>query len=272
MKVGVTGLVTPAEWSLDETLTQIRNTGYEAFELALRDEGWFSLNSTDAELETVATKATAAGVELVSICPSFGSRPKDLMTNDAQTRAASIATVVECMRIASVVGVDTILLVLGGLTPELYYDDAYANARESMRELAPIAERMGVKLAIEYVWNKFLLSPMEFTRFLDEVGSPNVGFYFDPGNMAIFGYPEHWVRICGRHVMAVHIKDFKRDGSEWTPLGGGDVDFPAVMCELRKIDFSGALVSEVPPSIASLADTAAAIRSIQQAAERGVGG
>ncbi|GAH31953.1 unnamed protein product [marine sediment metagenome] len=168
------------------------------------------------------------------------------------------------MRVANILGVDTILLVLGSLTPELFYDDAYRNAIEAMCTIAPIAEDMGVKLAIEYVWNKFLLSPMEFARFCDEVDSPNVGFYFDPGNMAIFSYPEHWVRICSKHLMAVHMKDFKRSGFVWTPLLEGDVDFKAIMVELRKIGFNGALVSEVDAGTASFTDTVKALTRIME--------
>jgi len=264
MEVGISGLVIPAEWSLDETLTRIRADGYTALELALRDTGWFSLESTEEELRVVAESAKAAGVTLTSVCPALRSKPRDIMTSDCEIRKSSIETITECIRITSAVGVDTMLLVLGRLTPELYYDDAYANALAGMRELTPVAEELGVRLAIEYVWNKFLLSPMELARFLDEVDSPNAGFFFDSGNMVVFGYPEHWVRICGKHVMAVHLKDFRRQGYEWTPLLEGDVDFPAVMCELRKLGFDGALLSEVSQGTAPFADTAEAIRKIMR--------
>lgn len=262
MKVGITGLVVPTAWDFDTTLENIAAAGYDAFEPALRDTGYFSLQSSDEELCAVRDKADAAGIDLVSICPAVSDRPKDLMSADPDVRAESLTTFQKYIHAAEVVGVDTILVVTGTLSPDLYYDDAYANAMESMKLLAPVAEEAGVKLAIEYVWNKFLLSPMEFARFCDDVASPNVGFYFDPGNMAIFSYPEHWVRICGRHLMAVHMKDFKRDGSLWTPLLEGDVDFRVVMEELRKLGFDGALVSEVDGSTASLADTAETIRRI----------
>jgi hexulose-6-phosphate isomerase len=104
---------------------------------------------------------------------------------------------------------------------------------------------------------------MEFARFCDECASPKIGLFFDTGNMVIFGYPEHWVRICGKHLMKVHFKDFKRP-TEWTALLEGDVDFPAVMTELQKIGYDGALLSEVAPSIAPLEDTANAIRKIME--------
>ena len=265
MKVGITELVIPSKWSFDEVLRNIKANGYEALEFALRDQGYFSLAAGKAQLKELPKKAGDAGIKLVSICPAFGGRPKDVMTNDAAVRKASVQTITDCMKIANAVKVDKILLVLGGLTPDLYYDQAYKNAVGTLREIAPVAEDMGVKLAIEYVWNKFLLSPMEFARFLDEVGSPNIGFYFDPGNMCAFSYPKQWVRLLGKHLMAVHMKDFKRQGFQWVPLGQGDADFPGIMAELRALKFDGALVSEVDTGTAPYADTAAAIRKIMSA-------
>jgi hexulose-6-phosphate isomerase len=191
-----------------------------------------------------------------------------MMTNDREVRALSVENTIETMRRARVLGVRKVLWVLGRLTPELYYDEAYDNALAALHEVAPVAEDMGVRLAIEYVWNKFLLSPMEFARFLDEVDSPNVGFYFDTGNMAIFGYPEHWARICGRHLMACHVKDFKRAGYHWMPLGEGDVNFRAVMAELRDIGFDGALVSEVSQETAPFPETAESIKKIIAGAQQ----
>ena len=262
MDIGISELIIPAEWSFGEVLENIGKDGYTALELCLRDEGYFSLSSTEDDLRALRDQAGEAGIDLVSVVSWARSRPRDLMTNDAALRKEAVGTARDCMRSAKGVGADTILLVLGSLTPDLFYDDAYRNALAGMREVAPIAEDMGVKVAIEYVWNKFLLSPMEFARFVDEVDSPNVGFYFDPGNMAIFGYPEHWVRICGRHIMATHMKDFKRQGYEWTPLTEGDVDFPAVMRELKAIGFDGPLISEVDSGTAPFAETARTLERI----------
>jgi hexulose-6-phosphate isomerase len=263
MKVGLSCIITPGEWSYTETLKQAKATGYEALELVIRDEWDITLQTPDARLKEMARQAADEGIELVSICPSFRNAPRDVMTNDAAVREQSIGTIKRALEVAKGLGIGTMLLTLGALTPKLFYNEAYANSLQAMQKLAPFAEEIGVNVAIEYVWNKFLLSPMEFARFCDEVGSPRVGLFFDTGNMVVFGYPEHWVRICGKHLMMVHFKDFKRM-MEWKPLLEGDVNFPAVMAELRKIGYDGALLSEVDPNLASLPDTAAAIRKITE--------
>ena len=262
MKVGLSCIITPRDWSFDELLQNAKTAGYEALELVITDEGEITLDTPPGELEKLAARAADAGTELSSICPSFRNSPKDLMTNDDEVRAQSMDSVRRALDVAKGLGIDNMLLTLGGLPAELYYNEAYANSLQCLQKLAPYAEDLDVNIAIEYVWNKFLLSPMEFARFCDECASPKIGLFFDTGNMVIFGFPEHWVRICGKHLMKVHFKDFKRQGYEWTPLLEGDVDFPAVMTELRKIGYDDALLSEVSPSTAPFEETAAAIRKI----------
>jgi len=262
MNVGLSWIITPREWSFEETAKQSKAAGYDSVDVVIRAAWGLSLDTSEAEAARLAGVCRDLGLELASLCPSMRGAPKDVMTNEDAVRAQSLDTIKRCLTLTKAMGIDTMLLTLGGLPPELFYNEAYANALQSLQRLAPFAEDIGVNVAIEYVWNKFLLSPMEFARFCDEVASPRVGLFFDTGNMVLQGFPEHWVRICGKHLMKVHLKDFKRQGAQWPPLLEGDVDFPAVMRELRKIGYDDALLSEVSPSIASFEDTAAAIRKI----------
>jgi len=264
MKVGLSAIITPADWTYDQLLKETAAAGYEALEVCLTSEGELSLATPEADLQAMAGRAADAGIELASVCAQARNHPKDIMTNDTGVWQASLDTIRRCLDQTAALGVDTMLLTMGALNDDLYYNEAYANGLKALQLVAPHAEAVGVNLAVEYVWNKFLLSPMEFARFCDEVASPRVGLFFDTGNMVIFGFPQHWVRICGKHLMKVHFKDFKRQGYEWTPLLAGDVNFPAVMTELRKIGYDGALLSEVAPSIASLEETAGHIRRIME--------
>ena len=186
----------------------------------------------------------------------------DIMSNNWDVRKASMEAIERGLRVAQGVGIDTMLITPGRLGPDCHYDDAYFNALTTLRKLAPTVEEIGVNLAVEYVWNWFLTSPLEYRRFLDDVDCPQIGFYFDSGNMVIQGYPEQWVKILGRHIKKVHLKDFRRSDYSWPPLTEGDVAFPAVMAELRRIGYDGPLLSEVAESIAPFEDTAAAIRRI----------
>ncbi len=264
MKVGLSALVTPKEWSFAELVKQAKATGYEAIEVVPREGSELTLDTPADGLARLAKVAAGAGIEIASLCGS-GGKPSNLMTSNDAERRAGIETAKAMLRTAKALGADTILHTIGGRPgPDLYYHVAYANALRSLQDLAPFAEEIGVSIGVEYVWNGFLTSPLEMAQFLDAVASPRVGFYFDPGNMRIFHQSEHWVRICGRHIKKVHAKDFSWEKMivQWPPLLKGQVNFPAVMRELSAAGYDGALISEVPPSVASLEDTAAAIRNL----------
>ncbi|MDH7570146.1 MAG: hypothetical protein QHJ73_11240, partial [Armatimonadota bacterium] len=83
MNVGLSCIITPKEWSYDETLKNAKAAGYESLELVIRDEWDITLKTPDAELARLARRAADAGLKLESICPSFRNAPKDVMTNDA---------------------------------------------------------------------------------------------------------------------------------------------------------------------------------------------
>jgi hexulose-6-phosphate isomerase len=264
MKVGLSGIITPREWSFAELVAQAKGTGYECIEVVPREGSAITLDTPDRDLERLAAHAADHGIGIVSLCGS-GGKPMNLMTDDEAERRASLETTRAMLRTAQALGADTVLHTLGGRpTPQLYYHVAYASALRSLQELAPLAEGLGVSLAVEYVWNGFLTSPMEMAQFLAQVGSPAVGFYFDPGNMRIFHHSEHWARLLGPHIKKVHAKDFSWEGYvvKWPPLGEGQVNWPAVMAELRRAGYDDALISEVPPSVAPLEATAAAIRRL----------
>ncbi len=86
-------------------------------------------------------------------------------------------------------GGTTVLVVPAVVSKKVGYRDAYKRSQENIRKLIPDAERHGIKIAIEEVWNKFLLSPVEFARYIDEFESPWVGAYFDVGNVVEYGLP-----------------------------------------------------------------------------------
>jgi hexulose-6-phosphate isomerase len=142
-------------------------------------------------------------------------------------------------------GGTTVLVVPAVVTPKVSYRQAYERSQAAIRTLIPDAERHGVKLAIEEVWNKFLLSPVEFARYVDEFQSPWVGAYFDVGNVVEYGYPQEWVRELGKRILKVHVKEYKRDNRFKYPLGEGEIDWPAVRQALLDVGYEGWITAEV---------------------------
>ena len=126
----------------------------------------------------------------------------------------------------------------------------FERSKEGLAKVIPLAEELGIRLGIENVWNKFLLSPMEMAQFIDSFDSPAIGAYVDVANMLPYGYPEQWLRILGKRVAGIHFKDFRRAVGTiegFVDLLEGDVEWPAVMSAIEAINYDGPLVAEMIP-------------------------
>jgi hexulose-6-phosphate isomerase len=140
-----------------------------------------------------------------------------------------------------------VLLVPAVVNPETSYKDAWVRSQEQIRKLIPLAEQLKVVIAVEEVWNKFLLSPLEFARYVDEFKSPWVKAYFDVGNVVLYGYPQDWIRTLGKRIVKLHFKDFKfavqpplnKRVADFVQLRDGEIDWREIYKALSEIGFSG---------------------------------
>ena len=262
MQVGISQLIA-SDLALADFLQQAATTGYEVVELSMRQQGDLTPQSSPAQLAQIVEQAAAYNLQLVSMTHSHCTGN---LLDSGEAQQTSIRETEIGLQAAAAMGIGCTLHTLGRLRPDLYYDAAYRNGVQSLQRLAESAEKLNVQLAVEFVWNGFLFSPLEMKHFLDEVGSPTIGFYFDPGNMAVFQFPHQWVRIVGQHLKMVHLKDWQGRALNggWPALLEGEVDYAAMNRELRAINYDGPMISEVPPNVASFAATATAIRKIIQ--------
>jgi hexulose-6-phosphate isomerase len=230
-----------------EAFGMAKSAGFEAIEVAIAANGPLTPDSTRQECERLVSQTQEAGLQVSSLASGMGWK-HHLTTSDAAARRESIEVTARSLQIASWLGVDAMLCVPGSVDASTTsYDEAYDNALAALRELAPVAEETGVTLAIENVWNKFLLSPLEMRDFLDAVGSPRVGCYFDVGNVLLTGFPHQWISILQGRIARVHFKDFKTSVGTlagFCPLLEGDVDYPAVMNALRQIGYNRPVTAE----------------------------
>lgn len=259
----------PADWSLEQVFSEAEKAGFEGVELALGSSG-ITMDTTEEELTSVKALANKYNITLYSVaCSMYFTTPFTSDDPDIRREAKRIAR--KQLDIAAALGCETVLIVPGvvscawmpqiGVTP---YDVAYTRALEAMRELALYAEEKNVIIGVENVWNRFLLSPLEMRDFIDKVASDCVGAYFDAGNVLLFGHPEHWVKVLGKRIKKVHIKDFKvqvGNLSGFVPLLEGDLDFRLLMDALREIGYDGWITPEVS-SVKTPAEISAAMDEI----------
>ena len=93
---------------------------------------------------------------------------------------------------------------------------------------------------MEEVWNKFLISPLEMARYVDEFASPWVKAYSRRGQHAVLRLPAGLDAHARAAHRRVHVKDFKLDRRNakyaWKNLGEGDVDWPEVRKALADVE------------------------------------
>jgi L-ribulose-5-phosphate 3-epimerase len=239
-----------------EAMSEAKLLGYDAIELCIASSGVLTDKTTEAECLNIAEVAHRLGIEIASVASgeSWGSSPT---ANDPVVRQRIIDFTARGLQITRWLGADAYLFVPGAVSvffdpgaEIIPYDICYQRALEAVRQLLPVAESCRVTLGIENVWNMFLLSPLEMRDFIDSFRSPWMGAYLDVGNVIQFGYPEQWIRILGRRIARVHIKDFKRSvgtADGFVDLLEGDVNFPAVREALREIGYSGYVTAEMIP-------------------------
>jgi L-ribulose-5-phosphate 3-epimerase len=231
----------------------VGNTIAEKFKAA-KDAGFDGVEVySHLDRNEVLKAREATGLAIPSVCGSLhGKFP--LSHPDPSVRAEGLEALKTTIEDAAAYGAETILLVPGRVSQEVSYDDCWHRSVAEIKKVIPLAEKHKVEIAIENVWNNFLLSPMEAAQYVDLFKSRYVTFYFDCGNILFLGWPEQWIRILGKRITKVHFKEYslkladtqgKRAGFN-VKLMEGDVNWPAVMKALDETGYNGWTTLEQP--------------------------
>jgi L-ribulose-5-phosphate 3-epimerase len=221
----------------------------DRFKMA-RDVGFDVVQAPTTPDEHVAEEmknaATAAGIRIDSVM-NMDHWDNPLSSDDPQVVEKGLAGMRTSLHNAKLWGSDAVLLVPAVVNPRTSYRDAWTRSQKEIRKLIPLATELKIVIALEDVWNRFLLSPLEMASYIGEFQSPWIKAWFDVGNVVLYGYPQDWIRTLGKDISNVHLKDFKRkeDGYAWVNLGDGDVDWPAVRQAFAEIGYSGSAIAEL---------------------------
>ena len=192
-----------------------------------------------------------SGLQAASVCCHTHWK-QTLTHDDPKIREEGLQGVLTTLRDAKAYGADSILVVPGVVSETVPYDVAWERSIAEIKKAVPLAKELGVKISIENVWNNFILSPLEAVRYLDEVGDPIVGWHFDIGNVLRYGWPEQWIKVLGKRINRIHVKEYStkkmKDEGVWKgfdcDLTEGDNNWPAIMKALDAVDYTGWAISE----------------------------
>src|SRR5882762_5484596 len=238
IKKGVLLEMLPAKLSYADRFKMARNVGFEVVQAPTEpDEG---------KAEEIKKAADGANVRIDSVM-NMDHWQYPLSSSDPAVVEKSLAGMRTSLHNAKLWGSDAVLLVPAVVNALTSYRDAWSRSHKEIRKLLPLAEELRIVIAIEEVWNKFLLSPLEMAAYIKEFNSPWIQAWFDVGNVLLYGYPQDWIRALGKSIVKVHLKDFKRreNGYDWVNLGDGDVDWAAVREAFRDIGYAGSAITEL---------------------------
>ena len=222
--------------------------------VALKEAGFQGVEpNSHMDQDEVLRARDATGLSICSVC--CGTHwAKPLSDANPSVRQQGLDGLLQSLRDAKRYGATSVLLVPAVVTKQVSYAQAYERSQAEIRKAIPLAEELGVKIAIENVWNQFLLSPLEAVRYVDEFNSPAVGWHFDIGNVINYGWPEQWIRILNKRILKLHIKEYSRSKRDKEGPGKGfaveflqgDNDWPAIMKALDEIGYEGWGIAEQP--------------------------
>ena len=226
----------PESLSIEEKFNIIKRAGYEGVEVPTIED--------PAQAEEFKRNSVKTGIKIHSIMNSKHWR-YPFSSSDPETVKIGMEGMETSLDNAKLFGSDTVLLVPAVVNPETSYKDAYERSQKYIKEIIPRAKELNVIIAIENVWNKFLLSPMEFARYVDEIDSPYLKAYFDCGNIALYGYAHDWIRTLGKRIVKIHIKGFNTKDFTWENLGDGTIDWIEIRRAFSDIGYSGYIGAEL---------------------------
>lgn len=247
----------PARMNLRECLQLAKDAGFDGIELNYDLENDLSPKAGTPEFHAIRRMAEEIGIAISGVC-SFLYWPNSLTDNDPARRARGRELATKMIQAAHDLGTDNLLTIAGSTyipwisdREPVPFDVCDRRAKEAIKSLLPLAEKLGVSLNIENIFfNGYLTTPEEMNAFVDSFGSPNVRVHFDTGNVMLFQFPEYWIPILGKRIKNVHFKEFTKKGTDYSlesfhlPLYG-TTNWPAVMEALEAVGYDSWLTWEL---------------------------
>ena len=228
----------PKSLPITDRFKLARDVGFEAIELPTMPD--------QNEAEEAKKASDVSGLKIHSVM-NQAHWQFPLSSPDKEAVAKSMKGMETSLHNAKLWGAETVLLVPAVVNPQVSYGDAWKRSQKQIRELIPLAQELKIIIAVEEVWNKFLLSPIEFANYVDSFNSPWVKAYFDVGNVVLYGYPQDWIRTLGPRIVKLHFKDFKfaKRQAEFVNIRDGEINWKEIHAALGEIGYKGTATLEI---------------------------
>lgn len=243
MKKGFSDTMFVPKWDLKKFLDLTSQAGFEGVELNFR-EGLGDLHddTTPAQAKAVGDMANDFGLEVAAISTTIHNKYA-ISSGDNKIRDRGIDIGRKMIEYAAEMDSTIVQIVPGVPYVDVPYQKSYELAQEALLGLAEEAKQAGVIIGLENVCNNFLHSPLEFSRFIEEINHPSVQFYLDNGNALRNGFPEHYIDLMGDQLCCVHFKDYRIAANDYVTLLEGDINWESNVRMLKDLNYDGYVIN-----------------------------
>jgi len=205
-----------------------------------------SPEKSDPKVAEVLAASRETGMPVHGLVNIHGNRKAHIASPDEATREIGRALLEQSIRNCHAYGGSAVLLVPGRVgRPDETHDHVWKRSIEQIRKVLPVASRLGVRICIETVWNKFCETPEELRDYVDEINSPWFGVWLDIGNVRKFGPSENWVSVLGTRIVKIDVKGYSKKKALKAKIGDDEINWPAVCDALAAVNYCGWAAAEV---------------------------
>jgi L-ribulose-5-phosphate 3-epimerase len=213
-------------------------TVLERFEL-VADAGFSGIEMRTVEdplqAEEVLRASERSGLRIHSVAHD-PVRRFPLSSRDANVVRQGVAGIEISLSNARLWGADAVSITPTSAGQNTSYQDAWNRSQKVIREqVLPLAKDVGIMLAVEDVWDGFVVGPPEAARYVDAFGSQWVKACFDMSRTVFYAHPHDWIRALGSRLVKVRVRTIVET----------DVDWLEVRKALNEIAYDGWVTAEV---------------------------
>jgi sugar phosphate isomerase/epimerase len=169
-----------------------------------------------------------------------------LAAADDGRRKAAVDETMATLDVAAAVPYDVLVLHCG--VPEPYAaagDNHRGSLIRSLEELSPVAQRYGVRLAIEVIPNE-LSTPSALVDVIEsDIDAAGLGICMDVGHARMMGDVVDAIETCSGHVITTHLHDNRGRTDDHLIPGKGVIDWDAATLAFQKVGYDGAWMLEL---------------------------
>jgi L-ribulose-5-phosphate 3-epimerase len=231
------GMIQGGTTSVLDKFRLCKEVGFNGMEL---------INPLEADVAEVLAASRETQMPVHGLVNIQGNRKSHIASPDEATREKGRALLEQSVRFCHACGGSTVLLVPGKVGVDGTHDDVWRRSIVQIRKVLPVASRLGVRICIETVWNKFCEKPEQLRDYVDEINSPWFGVWLDIGNVRKFAPSEEWVRVLGTRVVQLDVKGWTKKNGLKSKIGDDEINWPAVCDALAAVNYCGWVAAEVP--------------------------